>query len=589
MSEQKPFSQLKLQFIDPIQHEYEVVRPIVLFSQSVSERSRETEIPRSTVHDKAKRFVKEGMLGLVDKRKQADSKKVHGFPDPIANYILYLKQLYPPINYREIVRILSNKFGYETDHKKVKRFLERHPIPVQLELQLESFHDFEDAYDARWRVVQMFCEGWNKKSIAGVLKLSRRHVGNIIRAFEADGFDSLEDKRKRPENHPANQMTLPFLEEVFKAQLEYPDAGKFRLHGILEQRLRDETPSESTVGRAMAHNLLWQETPESLNREEEIPEPAELPYDPYYIHQYWFIDIRYLVKFDGKWVYSICIIEGVSRVILAGMASWYQDEIAILQLLHAAFSDYGVPWGIVSDNASVFTADAFLDVLDELGIQPCPIEARQPWQNLIESQFNIQRRLADAKFIRSETFVELQDQHAAFIHLFNTTRHWAHKERTDNRLTPMAVLNEQIGRAVTTKKLQKAFRHLQFSRLVNQHGLVSVQRFFIYAERGLAKKRVTVWIYEDRLNIEYKHTLMARYDCKLTRKQHQLTSVSNPELYDTNFDSPQLELFVLDDSQWLKVIQRPPFAPRQSQSGPLAKQLLLWGAELSIFLGFWPF
>jgi hypothetical protein len=53
----------------------------------------------------------------------------------------------------------------------------------------------------------------------------------------------------------------------------------------------------------------------------------------------------------------------------------------------------------------VFTADAFLDVLDELGIQPCPIEARQPWQNLIETQFNVQRRLADAKFVRSETFV----------------------------------------------------------------------------------------------------------------------------------------------------------------------------------------
>jgi hypothetical protein len=175
------------------------------------------------------------------------------------------------------------------------------------------------------------------------------------------------------------------------------------------------------------------------------------------------------------------------------------------------------------------------------------------------------------------------------MQLFNTTRHWAHKERTDNRLTPMAVLNEQIGRAVTTKKLHKAFRHLQFSRLVNQHGLVSVQRFFIYAERGLAKKRVTVWIYEDRLNIEYKHTLMARYDCKLARKQRQLTSISTPKIYDTNFDSPQLELFVLDDSQWLKVIQRPPFAPRQSRSEPLAEQLLLWSTELSIFLWFWLF
>jgi transposase InsO family protein len=161
------------------------------------------------------------------------------------------------------------------------------------------------------------------------------------------------------------------------------------LQGILEQQLGEDTPSERTVGRAMAHNRLWRGAPDPLqvNREEGTKEPAELPYKPLYHHQYWFIDIRYLVKLEGKWVYSICIIEGVSRTILAGMASRYQDELAILQLLHAAFGDYGLPWGIVSDNGSVFTAEAFLRVLEGLDIQPCPIESGQAWQNLIEIVF----------------------------------------------------------------------------------------------------------------------------------------------------------------------------------------------------------
>lgn len=589
MPAEKPFSQLRLQFIDPIQHDYEVVRPVVLFSQPVADRSRETEIPRTTVSDKAKRFVTEGMLGLVDKRTQPAGQQERGFPDPIANYILYLKQLYPPIHYREIVRIIGNKFGYVTNHNKVKRFLDQNPIPVQLELELARFHDFEDAYEARWTVVRLFYEGWNKKSIANLLKLSRQHVTTIIQAFEADGFAGLEDKRTRPADHPHNQMTLPFMEEVFCTQLQYPDAGRFRVHGILENKLGEDTPSERTVGRAMAHNRFWRGAPDPLNPEEaaEPQEAAELPYHPYYCHQYWFIDIRYLVKFEGKWVYSICIIEGISRAIVAGMASRYQDEIAILQLLHAAFSDYGLPWGIVSDNASVFTADAFLDVLDGLEIQPCPIEAGQAWQNLIETQFNVQRRLADAKFIQAETFEEIQDQHAAFLQLFNTTRHWAHRERTDDCLTPIAVLGGRLGRSVSRQQLQRVFRHLQFSRTVNQHGLVSIQRFFIYAERGLAKKRVTIWIYEDRLNIEYKQALLARYDCNVGRKQRQLTAVTNPQLYDTPFVSPQLELFVLDDDQWLKVIQRPPFVPGKAKSGPFAKQLLLWSTELVLYLLLW--
>lgn len=80
----------------------------------------------------------------------------------------------------------------------MKRFLERHPVTVQLELDLIHFHEFEDAYEARWTVVRMYYEGWNKKSIAAVLKLARSHVTTLIQAFEKDGFEGLEDKRTRP-------------------------------------------------------------------------------------------------------------------------------------------------------------------------------------------------------------------------------------------------------------------------------------------------------------------------------------------------------------------------------------------------------
>jgi len=319
MQPDEPFSQLHLRFSDPIQYDYEVIRPVVLFAQSTNSRSQETEVPRTTVREKAKQFVVEGMLGLVDQRSTADSNREEGFPEPIAKYILYLKHLYPPIHYREIVRIIGNKFGHKTDHKKVQRFLERHAIPVQLELEITHFHDFEDAYEARWTVVRMFYEGWNKKSIAAVLKLARSHVTTLIQAFEKDGFEGLEDKRTRPATHPDNQLTLPFMDRVFRAQLEYPDAGRFRLHGILEQEMGDDLPSERTVGRAMANNRFWRGAPDPLGQEHESTdkEPAELPYKPFYHHQYWFIDIRYLVRFEGKWVYSICIIEGLSRTMLA--------------------------------------------------------------------------------------------------------------------------------------------------------------------------------------------------------------------------------------------------------------------------------
>jgi hypothetical protein len=224
VSATEDFAQYKLQFVDYIQHDYEVIRPIVLFAETIAERSRQTGIERTSVGDKARRFVIEGMLGLVDQRVGQAGRKGHVYPEAVAAYMLYVKQLYPPIHDREVVRILQRKFGYHTNHHTVHRFFARHALPVQLELQMPVFAAFAEAYQARWTVVRMWYEGWNKQSIAGCLKLSRTHVYTILEAFARDGFAGLEEQRTRPPQHPGNQLTLPFLKEVLDIQREYPRA-----------------------------------------------------------------------------------------------------------------------------------------------------------------------------------------------------------------------------------------------------------------------------------------------------------------------------------------------------------------------------
>jgi transposase InsO family protein/transposase len=443
MDAAESFQQLKLRFSDPIQHQYEVIRPVVLFAESVAERSRQTDLDRATISEKARRFVQQGMLGLLDQRTTKAGRKGLPFPEPVADYILYLKHLYPPIHYREIVRIIARKFGYQTNHHTVKRFVEWHPIAVQLPLAWTTYHEFETAYRARWTVVRMYYEGWDQISIAACLELSRRHVRRILDAFERDGFAGLEDQRSRPPDHPANQLTLPFLKEVLDIQREYPRAGRFRVRGLLEQRMAGEPPREATVGRALARNRQFHDAPgpwvSDKQSDDADNEPKELAYKPLYRHHYWFIDIRYLVRRNGRWIYSICILEGYSRKILAGMASEYQDEIAVLQILAAAITEYGCPAGLVSDNGAVFEADVYKAILMALDIERCPIEKGKPWQNLIEAQFKIQLRLADHKFEHAEALDAIQAEHANFIEIFNTTAHGAHHDRDDGLRTPVEV------------------------------------------------------------------------------------------------------------------------------------------------------
>ena len=108
MSAEADFEQIRLQFVDPIQHDYEVIRPIVLFGETAAERSRQTGMERTGVGDKARRFVLGGMEGLRDRRTEARGRQEPIYPEAIADYIVYLKQLYPPIHLREIERYVDN-------------------------------------------------------------------------------------------------------------------------------------------------------------------------------------------------------------------------------------------------------------------------------------------------------------------------------------------------------------------------------------------------------------------------------------------------------------------------------------------------
>ena len=267
------------------------------------------------------------------------------------------------------------------------------------------------------------------------------------------------------------------------------------------------------------------------------------------------------------------------------MASPHQDLPAVLQVLFTALAAYGCPQAVISDNGRVFTAGAYLAILRDLAIEPMHIEQGKPWQNLIEPQCKIQLRLADFTFEQAQTLEDIQHHHAAFIETFNTTRHWAHQDRADGYHRPGEVLGWVKGRMVNATHLRQLFGRVEFLRTVNRYGFVSVQRFSIYAEDGLSRQRVSIWIYEGQLRIAYHQTLLARYRCRYDPRQGRIEEVSDPMFSTTSFASKQIDLIELDDAQWKKVHQRPSrlYSRRRAK---LPEQLLLTdlGASALILL-----
>ena len=53
MSTSENFQQLAMRFTDPVQHDYEVIRGIMLADETIAKRSRVTGVDRDTVSEKA--------------------------------------------------------------------------------------------------------------------------------------------------------------------------------------------------------------------------------------------------------------------------------------------------------------------------------------------------------------------------------------------------------------------------------------------------------------------------------------------------------------------------------------------------------
>ncbi len=150
-----------------------------------------------------------------------------------------------------------------------------------------------------------------------------------------------------------------------------------------------------------------------------------------------------------------------------------------------------------------------------------------------------------------------------------------HQERGDDRRSPRDVLGWVSGREIAPEELHRVFYRTRFGRKLDKMGYVRFRHWRVYGEQGLGKEHAAVWLYGETLTIEFADEPLARYRVRYRLDKKQLRAVEEPHLFETPFRSPQLALWELDDTEWLKVIRLPDYAPRQSRQEPLTQAALL--------------
>jgi transposase InsO family protein len=287
------------------------------------------------------------------------------------------------------------------------------------------------------------------------------------------------------------------------------------------------------LGYRYGHTTVWQmvalykeapprpKPPPHTPRAEERPLPTTAP------HQVWCIDVRYLVKIDGHWLYSILLFDGYSRALVGAGCFDRQNLSRVVQVCRQAIAHWGAPEAVVSDNAGVFLA--LHPCLQQLGIRWSPIARGHPWQNLAEGGFAIQRRMLDAYVAGCTDRATVYRQHAQFVQDYQFWGHWAHK-RTDAQgrlyyLSPEVVLGSTRGHMVDPVRLRRVFRLRQLTRQVRQQGQIRLHNFGLYIDPGLWGQTVDVLVYDEAVRIEQAEQLLVSYPCVYDTRQRRLTAV----------------------------------------------------------------
>jgi putative transposase len=566
--------QLRLLCTWPEQETYELIRPIVLFGQSPTERARQTGSARRSLYRKAAAFAQRGLQGLLGDPPTDDHRRL---PEPLRQAIRELKAEHAALNLREIATICSVRFGRQPSHHTVETILAAGPVPSSSSRRFPPYSDIPEATQRRLAIMHLHVEGWNVQSIAAYLQTSRPTVYATLQRWATDAFADLADHSHR-RKQGALKTDLKAITEVRRLQ-ENPELGEFRIHAALKQQFGIDL-SPRTCGRILALNRKLY----GFERPAPMPHvPQAMPFKATRRHQYWTVDLRYLDMHNvgGGMIYVISILENYSRVILASRLSRTQDLAAFLIVLLDAVERFGSPEALVSDSGSIFKANDAMRIYAALGIQKEQIELGQPWQSYIETTFNIQRRMADWHFAQAKTWQELHASHERWWNDYNAQDHWAHLKRADKRRSPNDVLSFVRGTEWQSDEVHQIFRVARGERQVKANGYIRFRHWDLYGERGLARHPVAVWLSADvtTVTIEYAHAPLAQYTAAPAAKRTRFKDVTLLHLFENHFPSPQLLLWEPTAVEWRLALPRPTTASRRPRELPNAMQPPLFPAE----------
>ncbi len=176
--------------------QYEISRPVVLWGQTPKERGEETGVSPRTIYYRANLFDQAGMASLLSAAPPLEIPRQdkHALPPDIRQEIVDLYTQYSAFRPHELATICFVKCNRKPAPATIKLILASGPKPSTTERRYPRDVEIEDSAERRRRIIRLHADGWNAKSIASYLDVSRQTVHTTLKCWAEEQFAGLEEK-----------------------------------------------------------------------------------------------------------------------------------------------------------------------------------------------------------------------------------------------------------------------------------------------------------------------------------------------------------------------------------------------------------
>ncbi len=308
-------------------------------------------------------------------------------------------------------------------------------------------------------ITAVVLEGRSKSEVARDYGLSRYWVHQLVKRYEAEGAAAFTPRSRRPHTNP-HAITDEVEERIIRLRKTLAKAGYDAGAATIAEHLRrdpdiTEVPGISTIWRILDRRGFITPQPHKRPRSSWKRFEAEQP------NQCWQSDVTHWRLTNGTSVEILNIIDDHSRLLIASIARPTITGPDVVDAFTDAFTTWGTPAAVLTDNGAVFTATprrggrtALQILLGELGVNYINSRPYHPQTcgKIERLHQTLKKRLAALHPAASIT--ELQSQLNEFTDYYNTTR----PHRALHRHTPIEAFNARPKAFPTGYKIPPHFR-----------------------------------------------------------------------------------------------------------------------------------